>query len=109
MRASRTIAAALAVIFVVGILSVTAYAAPGTQDKPKEAKPQAKPSSMPKEIAALIQEVWPPAKAGRTSRSAFSNSSSSPPRVRIFSPSSTSRPATETWGMPRPRPAPARW
>ena len=56
MRASRTIAAALAVIFVVGILSVTAYAAPGTQDKPKEAKPQAKPSSMPKEIAALIQE-----------------------------------------------------
>jgi hypothetical protein len=56
MRALRTIAAALAVIFVAGIFSVTAYAASGTQAKPQEAKPQAKPSSMPKEIAALIQE-----------------------------------------------------
>ncbi len=56
MKASRTIAAALALIVTVGVLAVSAQAAPGIQGKKQEAKPPAKASSMPKEIVALIQE-----------------------------------------------------
>jgi hypothetical protein len=57
MKASRTIAAALAFLFVIGVMTVSVQAAPGIQQgKKQEAKPQAKPSPMPKEVAALIQE-----------------------------------------------------
>jgi len=56
MKASRTIAAALALIVTVGILTVSAQAAPVIQGKKQEAKPPVKASSMPKEIVALIQE-----------------------------------------------------
>jgi hypothetical protein len=55
MKASRTIATGLALIVVVGILAVSAQAA-GIQNKKQEAKPAPKASSMPKEIAAIIQE-----------------------------------------------------
>jgi hypothetical protein len=56
MKASRTIATALALIVVVGILAAPAQAA-GVQNKKQEAnKPAPKASSMPKEIAAIIQE-----------------------------------------------------
>jgi len=55
MKASRTIATGLALIVVVGILAVSAQAA-GIQNKKQEAKPAPKASSMPKEIAAVIQE-----------------------------------------------------
>jgi hypothetical protein len=54
MRASRTIAAALALFVVIGLLAVSVQAAPG----PQKGKPESKPTkaSMPKEIAAVIQE-----------------------------------------------------
>ncbi len=55
MKASRTFAAALALIFVVSVLAVSVQAAPGIQ---KNKKPAAKTAvkGMPKEVAALIQE-----------------------------------------------------
>jgi hypothetical protein len=56
MKASRTIAAALALLFFVGVLTVSVQAAPGIQGKKQDPKAPAKASSMPKEIAALIQE-----------------------------------------------------
>jgi hypothetical protein len=55
MKASRTIAAALACLFIVSILSLTVQAAPGPQRGKQEPKAPAK-ASMPKEIAAVIQE-----------------------------------------------------
>lgn len=55
MKASRTIAAALALFVIAGLLAVSVQAAPGPQKgKPSEPKPQK--ASMPKEIAAVIQE-----------------------------------------------------
>lgn len=56
MKTSRTYAAALALIAMIGVLAVSAAAAPGIQGKKQEAKPSAKGSSMPKEVVALIQE-----------------------------------------------------
>jgi hypothetical protein len=56
MKASRTIAAALTILFAVGVLTVSVQAAPGIQGKKPDPKAQAKVSSMPKEVAALIQE-----------------------------------------------------
>jgi hypothetical protein len=55
MKTSRTIAAALALLFVVSVLTVSVQAAPGIQGKKQDAKAPAK-SGMPKEIAAVIQE-----------------------------------------------------
>jgi len=55
MKALRTIAAGLALLSVIGMLSVFAQAASGIQGKGQEVKPPAK-TSMPKEISALIQE-----------------------------------------------------
>jgi hypothetical protein len=55
MKAFRTIATGLALLSVIGMLSVSAQAAPGIQDKKQEVKPPAK-ASMPKEVSALIQE-----------------------------------------------------
>jgi len=54
MRASRTIASALALFVVIGIFALPMQAALGPQKK-QEPKPAAK-ASMPKEIAAVIQE-----------------------------------------------------
>lgn len=54
MKASRTIAAALAVFVVVGALAVTAQAAPGPQKS--KTPPKATKASMPKEVEAVIQE-----------------------------------------------------
>jgi hypothetical protein len=54
MKTSRTIAAALALLFVVSVLAVTVQAAPGTQ-KQQEPKASGK-SQMPKEIMAAMQE-----------------------------------------------------
>lgn len=51
----RTIAAALAVLFIVSVLALSAQAAPGPQKGKAEPKPQAKPS-LPKEVAAVVQE-----------------------------------------------------
>lgn len=57
MKASRTLAAALTLLFVVGILSVALEAAPAIQGRKQEAKaPAPKAPSVPKEIAAVIQE-----------------------------------------------------
>jgi hypothetical protein len=56
MKASRMIAAAVTLIAMIGVLTVSAQAAPGIQGKKQEAKAPAKVSSMPKEVAALIQE-----------------------------------------------------
>lgn len=57
MKASRKFAAALALLFAVGVLSVSLEAAPAIQGKKQEAKaPAPKASSMPKEVAAVIQE-----------------------------------------------------
>ncbi|HPW17694.1 MAG TPA: hypothetical protein PLP83_04880 [Candidatus Aminicenantes bacterium] len=56
MKASRTFAAVLALAAMAGALSVPAGAAIGPQGKKQEAKPQTKASSMPKEVAAIIQE-----------------------------------------------------
>ncbi len=57
MKASRTIAAALALMLIAGVLTVSVQAAPGIQGKKQEVKaPAAKAPSMPKEIAAIIQE-----------------------------------------------------
>ncbi len=53
MKASRTIAAALALLFVVGVLAVSAQAAPQGKPEPKAA---AKALMMPKEIIAVMQE-----------------------------------------------------
>ncbi|HOW85599.1 MAG TPA: hypothetical protein P5119_00385 [Candidatus Aminicenantes bacterium] len=55
MKASRTIAAALALFVVVGILAVSVQAAPGPQKGKNQTAKPAKPM-MPKEIAAVIQE-----------------------------------------------------
>ena len=55
MKAFRTIAAGLALLSVISMPSVSAQAASGTQGKGQEVKPPAK-ASMPKEVAALIQE-----------------------------------------------------
>jgi len=55
MRASRTIAAALALFVFVGVLAVSAQAAPGIQKGKQEPKAASK-ASMPKEIQAVIQE-----------------------------------------------------
>jgi hypothetical protein len=55
MKALRTIAAGLAFLSVISMLSVSAQAASGIQGKGQEVKPPTK-SSMPKEVAALIQE-----------------------------------------------------
>jgi len=55
MKTSRTIAAALALFVMVGTLALSVQAAPGPQKGKPEPKPQAKPS-MPKEVAAVIQE-----------------------------------------------------
>ncbi|MBP7706478.1 MAG: hypothetical protein KA243_04445 [Candidatus Aminicenantes bacterium] len=59
MKTSRTIAAALALLFVVSVLTVSVQAAPGMQGKKQDPKAAAKApakSGMPKEIAAVIQE-----------------------------------------------------
>ncbi len=57
MKASRTIVAALTLLFVIGILSASLEAAPAIQGRKQEAKaPAVKASSMPKEVAAVIQE-----------------------------------------------------
>jgi len=58
MKVSRTITAGLALLFVVSLLTVSAQAASGIQDKKQEVKPPAK-APMPKEIMALIQEGLP--------------------------------------------------
>jgi hypothetical protein len=55
MKTSRTIAAALAVLFIVSVLALSVQAAPGLQKGKQEPKPAAKPS-LPKEVAAVIQE-----------------------------------------------------
>jgi hypothetical protein len=55
MKTLRTIAAGLALLSVISMLSVSAQAASGTQGKGQEVKPPAK-ASMPKEVAAIIQE-----------------------------------------------------
>jgi hypothetical protein len=55
MKILRTIAAGLALLSVIIMLSVSAQAASGTQGKGQEVKPPAK-APMPKEVAALIQE-----------------------------------------------------
>ena len=55
MKTLRTITASLALLSVIGMLSVSAQAASGIQGRGQEVKPPAK-ASMPKEVAALIQE-----------------------------------------------------
>jgi len=55
MKTLRTIAAGLALLSVISMLSVSAQAASGIQGKGQEMKPPAK-ASMPKEVVALIQE-----------------------------------------------------
>ena len=55
MKALKTITAGLTLLFVMSLLAVSTQAAAGIQDKKQEAKPPAK-ASMPKEVAALIQE-----------------------------------------------------
>jgi hypothetical protein len=55
MRISRTIAIGIALLSVIGMFSVSGQAASGIQGKGQEVKPPAK-ASMPKEVAALIQE-----------------------------------------------------
>ncbi len=55
MKASRRIAAALALFAIVGLLAVSVQAAPGPQ-KGKQPEPKPQKASMPKEIAAVIQE-----------------------------------------------------
>lgn len=55
MKAPRTITAALAVLFIVSVLALSVQAAPGPQKGKTEVKPQPKPS-LPKEVAAVIQE-----------------------------------------------------
>jgi len=55
MKASRTIAAALALLFVVGVLAISVQAAPGTQQRKQEPQAAVK-AQMPKEIMAVMQE-----------------------------------------------------
>lgn len=55
MKASRTMAAALALLVMIGGLALSVQAAPGPQKGKQETKAPAK-SSMPKEVAAVIQE-----------------------------------------------------
>jgi hypothetical protein len=55
MKTLRTITASLALLSVISMLSVSAQAASGIQGRGQEVKPPAK-ASMPKEVAALIQE-----------------------------------------------------
>jgi hypothetical protein len=54
MKTSRTLAAALTLIVMIGMLALSVQAAPGQKGKTPP-KPQAK-SQMPKEVAAVIQE-----------------------------------------------------
>jgi hypothetical protein len=54
MKTSRTLAAALALIVMVGMLALSVQAAPGQKGKTPP-KPQAK-SQVPKEVAAVVQE-----------------------------------------------------
>lgn len=57
MKASRTIMAVLTILFVVGILGASLEASPAIQGRKQEAKaPAPKAPSMPKEVAAVIQE-----------------------------------------------------
>ncbi|MGB8959947.1 MAG: hypothetical protein WCC00_13140 [Candidatus Aminicenantales bacterium] len=55
MKASKTIVAALALLFVISVLAPSVQAAPGPQKGKQEPKAPGK-ASMPKEIAAVIQE-----------------------------------------------------
>ncbi|MBE0711818.1 MAG: hypothetical protein IH583_05490, partial [Candidatus Aminicenantes bacterium] len=55
MKTLRTITASLALLSVISMLSVSAQAASGIPGRGQEVKPPAK-ASMPKEVAALIQE-----------------------------------------------------
>ena len=55
MRASRTFASVLALLVVIGILAVSAQAAPAVQNRKQQPKPAAK-GSMPKDVEAVIQE-----------------------------------------------------
>lgn len=55
MKSLRSIAANLALLSVISMLSVSAQAASGIPSRGQEVKPPAK-ASMPKEVAALIQE-----------------------------------------------------
>jgi hypothetical protein len=55
MKTSRTLAAALALIVMTGMLALSVQAAPGPQRGKPQAKPQNK-ATMPKEVAAVIQE-----------------------------------------------------
>ncbi|HMA53859.1 MAG TPA: hypothetical protein VKT17_05330 [Acidobacteriota bacterium] len=55
MKASKTIGAALAFLFIVSVIALSVQAAPGPQKGKQEPKAPAK-GSMPKEIAAVIQE-----------------------------------------------------
>ncbi|MBN2265188.1 MAG: hypothetical protein JW775_05165, partial [Candidatus Aminicenantes bacterium] len=56
MKTSRTIVAALTLLFVVSVLALPAQAAAGIQGRKQEAKAPAAKSSTPKEIEAVIQE-----------------------------------------------------
>lgn len=55
MKASKPIAAALALFFMIGVLALSVQAAPGPQKGKQEPKAAAK-ATMPKEVAAVIQE-----------------------------------------------------
>jgi len=56
MKASRTVATVLALLFVVSVLAVSVQAAPGIQKTKKQPTKAAAKGTMPKEVAALIQE-----------------------------------------------------
>lgn len=56
MKTSRMMAAALAFLFVISVLTVSVQAAPGIQGKKPVEKGPAPKASMPKEVAAIIQE-----------------------------------------------------
>jgi len=55
MRITRTIASALALFVVIGVLAVSAQATPAVQNRKQQPKPAAK-ASMPKDVEAVIQE-----------------------------------------------------
>jgi hypothetical protein len=56
MKTSRTIVAALTLLFVVGVMALPVQAAAGIQGRKQEAKAPAAKSSTPKEIQAVIRE-----------------------------------------------------
>ena len=56
MKTSRTIVAALTLLFIIGVIALPAQAAAGIQGRQQEAKAPAAKSSTPKEIQAVIQE-----------------------------------------------------